>query len=93
MKMGQYKSRVAVLLVIVFLGCNIGFPMVMGDPTCSPRGNFFCKSGRCCSIYNWCGSGAAYCAKGNCLAQCWAGVTAVTTYSLTGKNLTSNDKS
>ncbi|GLJ20378.1 hypothetical protein SUGI_0370240 [Cryptomeria japonica] len=84
--MGLNKVSIAVLVVLVLLMGNAG---VMADPTCSPSGNFWCDNGRCCSIYNWCGSSADYCAKGNCLAQCCSGVTALTTYSLTHKNLTS----
>ncbi|GLJ30286.1 hypothetical protein SUGI_0598950 [Cryptomeria japonica] len=55
---------------------------VKGDPTCSPAGNFWCNSGRCCSIYNWCGSTSDYCASGNCLAQCWPNALALNQSSL-----------
>ncbi|GLJ50644.1 hypothetical protein SUGI_1078940 [Cryptomeria japonica] len=57
---------------------------VKGDPTCSPAGNFWCNSGRC-------GSTSAYCASGNCLAQCWPNAVALnqSTLSLAQHNLTS----
>ena len=89
-KMGQYKSTVtAFLVILMILGSNIGLPMVMGDPKCSRKKH--CNPGICCSIYNWCGTDAAHCSDGNCVSQCWPGVTAVTNYTLTGKNLTSTN--
>ncbi|KAH9294497.1 hypothetical protein KI387_040298, partial [Taxus chinensis] len=81
-----YKYKISVTLLVIMFAFNVA--MVMADPTCSPSGNFFCNAGRCCSKFNWCGSSAQYCAKGNCIAQCWPGVSALTQI-LAGRNLTS----
>ncbi|KAH9294498.1 hypothetical protein KI387_040299, partial [Taxus chinensis] len=71
-----YRYKTSVTLLVIMFAFNVA--MVMADPTCSLSGNFFCNAGRCCSKFNWCGGTAQYCAKGNCIAQCWPGVSALT---------------
>ncbi|GLJ30288.1 hypothetical protein SUGI_0598980 [Cryptomeria japonica] len=85
-EMPESRLRLALYILLVLMAI-----MVNGDPTCSPAGNFWCDSGRCCSIYNWCGSTSDYCASGNCLAQCWPNALALdqSSLNLARQNLTS----
>ncbi|XP_057815703.1 chitinase 2 [Cryptomeria japonica] len=87
-KMAERRSRLALYMLLVLMAVMV---KIKGDPTCSPAGNFWCNSGRCCSIYNWCGSTSDYCASGNCLAQCWPNALALNQSSLSvaQHNLTS----
>ncbi|XP_062099616.1 chitin-binding lectin 1-like [Humulus lupulus] len=42
------------------------------DHKCGPHyGDSPCNPGRCCSIFEYCGSGPAYCEDGQCIYQCW----------------------
>ncbi|GLJ30284.1 hypothetical protein SUGI_0598900 [Cryptomeria japonica] len=86
--MRESRMRLARYILLVLMTVTV---KVKGDPTCSPAGNFWCNSGRCCSIYNWCGSTSDYCASGNCLAQCWPNAVALSQSSLevSRQNLTS----
>ncbi|PON78525.1 Glycoside hydrolase [Parasponia andersonii] len=59
----------------------LSFALIVGivsaeriDHKCGPGfGNPACGCGRCCSIYNYCGNGLAYCGAGNCQYQCGSG--------------------
>ncbi|GLJ27978.1 hypothetical protein SUGI_0549450 [Cryptomeria japonica] len=90
-KMAESRLSLAVYMLLVLMAVMVKVKM-KGDPTCSPAGNFLCNSGRCCSIYNWCGSTSDYCASGNCLAQCWSNAVALnqSPLNLSQKNLTSD---
>ncbi|GLJ27988.1 hypothetical protein SUGI_0549600 [Cryptomeria japonica] len=89
--MAESRLSLVVYMLLVLMTVMVKVK-VKGDPTCSPAGNFWCNSGRCCSIYNWCGSTSDYCASGNCLAQCWPNAVALnqSTLNLFQKNLTSD---
>ncbi|GLJ50655.1 hypothetical protein SUGI_1079260 [Cryptomeria japonica] len=89
--MAERRSRLAVYMLLVLMAVMVKMVlMAVMEVTCSPAGNFWCNSGRCCSIYNWYGSTSDYCAFGNCLAQCWPNALALnqSTLSVAQHNLT-----